>query len=172
MPRGHRFRTSIPGVSRLANDHHLIIWPSVYTGMKPREHGMTIAFGQDTTPIQGRCVWDVLDKAGVPTGVFGSLLSFPPRNAGCGALLRVPESLADDPDRASRTRRDRCRSSRSSPSRNSQREALPATHVRGCMRLLFGSMQERRAARHRAAHAAADAARAAFSGDAHVPERA
>ena len=73
-----------------------IIWPSVYTGMKPREHGI-IAFGQDTTPIQGRCVWDVLDKAGVSTGVFGSLLSFPPRNAG-SACYYVPESLADDPD--------------------------------------------------------------------------
>jgi hypothetical protein len=73
-----------------------IIWPSVYTGMKPREHGI-IAFGQDTTQIQGRCIWDVLDKAGVSTGVFGSLLSFPPRNAG-SARYYVPESLADDPD--------------------------------------------------------------------------
>ena len=73
-----------------------IIWPSVYTGMKPREHGI-IAFGQDTTPIQGRCVWDVLDKAGVQTGVFGSLLSFPPRNHGA-ARYYVPESLADDPE--------------------------------------------------------------------------
>ena len=64
--------------------------------MTPREHGI-VAFGQDTTPIQGRCVWDVLDKAGVSTGVFGSLLSFPPRNAGA-ARYYVPESLADDPD--------------------------------------------------------------------------
>ncbi len=73
-----------------------IIWPSVYTGMKPSEHGI-IAFGQDTTSIQGRCLWDVLDRAGVSTGVFGSLLSFPPRNAGA-ARYYVPESLADDPD--------------------------------------------------------------------------
>ena len=73
-----------------------IIWPSVYTGMKPSEHGI-IAFGQDTRLIQGRCVWDVLDKAGVSTGVFGSLLSFPPRSSG-SARYYVPESLADDPD--------------------------------------------------------------------------
>ena len=73
-----------------------IIWPSIYTGMKPSEHGI-IAFGQDTTSIRGRCVWDVLDKAGVSTGVFGSLLSFPPRSAG-SARYYVPESLADDPD--------------------------------------------------------------------------
>jgi len=73
-----------------------IIWPSVYTGMTPREHGI-IAFGQDTAPIQGRCMWDVLDRSGVSTGVFGSLLSYPPRNAGA-ARYYVPESLADEPD--------------------------------------------------------------------------
>ena len=71
-----------------------IIWPSIYTGMTPAEHGI-IAFGQDTTSIQGRCLWDVLDRAGVSTGVFGSLLSFPPRNAG-SARYYVPESLAND----------------------------------------------------------------------------
>ncbi len=73
-----------------------IIWPSIYTGMTPAEHGI-IAFGQDTSRIQGRCLWDVLDSAGVPTGVFGSLLSFPPRNAGA-ARYYVPESLADEAD--------------------------------------------------------------------------
>lgn len=69
-----------------------IIWPSIYTGMTPSEHGI-IAFGQDTSSIQGRCLWDVLDRAGVSTGVFGSLLSYPPRNAGA-AKYYVPESLA------------------------------------------------------------------------------
>jgi hypothetical protein len=64
--------------------------------MTPEEHGI-IAFGQDTTRIQWRCLWDVLDRAGVSTGVFGSLLSFPPRNAGA-AKYYVPESLADLPD--------------------------------------------------------------------------
>lgn len=73
-----------------------IIWPSIYTGMAPAEHGI-IAFGQDTSPIQGRCLWDVLDRAGVSTGVFGSLLSSPPRSAG-SARYYVPESLANDAD--------------------------------------------------------------------------
>ena len=73
-----------------------IIWPSVYTGMAPAEHGI-IAFGQDTARIQGRCLWDVLDQAGISTGVFGSLLSFPPRTAGA-AKYYVPESLADVAD--------------------------------------------------------------------------
>ena len=73
-----------------------IIWPSIYTGMTPEQHGI-IAFGQDTASIQGRCLWDVLDRAGISTGVFGSLLSFPPRNAGA-AKYYVPESLADVAD--------------------------------------------------------------------------
>ena len=73
-----------------------IIWPSVYSGLTPREHGI-VAFGQDTSSIQGRCLWDVLAREGVTTGVFGSLLSFPPRNPGA-ARYYVPESLADDPD--------------------------------------------------------------------------
>ena len=98
---GACLRTSIPEFDPVAERAWRtitpwIIWPSVYTGMKPREHGI-IAFGQDTASIQGRCVWDVLDKAGISTGVFGSLLSFPPRNAG-SASFYVPESLADDPD--------------------------------------------------------------------------
>ena len=101
LDEGVCLRTSIPDFDARADRAWRaitpwIIWPSVYTGMKPREHGI-IAFGQDTTPIQGRCIWDVLDKAGVQTGVFGSLLSFPPRSAGA-ARYYVPESLADDPE--------------------------------------------------------------------------
>jgi hypothetical protein len=98
---GKCLTTSIPDFDPLADRAWRtitpwIIWPSIYTGMKPSEHGI-IAFGQDTTSIRGRCVWDVLDKAGVSTGVFGSLLSFPPRSSG-SARYYVPESLADDPD--------------------------------------------------------------------------
>ncbi len=101
LEQGVRLTTSIPDFDTEADRAWRtitpwIIWPSVYTGMTPQEHGI-IAFGQDTSPIQGRCLWDVLDQAGVSTGVFGSLLSFPPRNAG-SARYYVPESLADDPD--------------------------------------------------------------------------
>ena len=71
-----------------------MIWPSVYTGMSPAEHQI-IAFGQDTSSIQGRCLWDVLDQNGITTGVCGSLRSYPPRNAG-SACFYVPEALADD----------------------------------------------------------------------------
>jgi hypothetical protein len=37
-----------------------IIWPSLYTGLPPSEHGI-VAFGQDTRSILGKCIWDVLD---------------------------------------------------------------------------------------------------------------
>lgn len=73
-----------------------IVWPSIYTGMAPASHGI-VGFGQDTAEIQGRCVWDVLDARGISTGVFGSLMSHPPRNAG-SARYYVPESLASDAD--------------------------------------------------------------------------
>ena len=71
-----------------------MIWPSVYTGMTPAEHDI-IAFGQDTSSIQGRCLWDVLDRGGISTGVCGSLRSYPPRSAG-SACFYIPEALADD----------------------------------------------------------------------------
>ena len=71
-----------------------IIWPSVYTGMTPEQHGI-VGFGQDTSSIRGRCVWDVLDAHGIPIGILGSLMSHPPRTRGT-AKYYVPESLADD----------------------------------------------------------------------------
>lgn len=71
-----------------------IIWPSVYTGLSPAQHGI-VAFGQDTSTILGKCIWDVLDRHGLSVGVLGSLLSYPPRNDGHAAFY-VPENLADD----------------------------------------------------------------------------
>lgn len=71
-----------------------IIWPSVYSGLEPEQHGI-IGFGQDTSSIRGRCIWDVLDAHHVSVGVFGSLMSYPPRTSG-NARYYVPEGLADD----------------------------------------------------------------------------
>jgi hypothetical protein len=71
-----------------------IIWPTVYTGLSPAQHGI-VAFGQDTSSILGKCIWDVLDRHGISVGVLGSLLSHPPRNGGHAAFY-VPENLADD----------------------------------------------------------------------------
>lgn len=71
-----------------------IIWPSVYTGLAPEEHGI-VGFGQDTSALRERCVWDVLDRAGIPIGIFGCLMSYPPRSTG-SACFYVPETLADE----------------------------------------------------------------------------
>jgi hypothetical protein len=70
-----------------------IIWPSVYTGLAPDEHGI-VGFGQDTSKLRERCIWDVLDRAGIPIGIFGCLMSYPPRSTG-SASFYVPEALAD-----------------------------------------------------------------------------
>jgi hypothetical protein len=71
-----------------------IIWPSVYTGLAPDKHGI-VGFGQDTSKLRERCVWDVLDRAGIPIGIFGCLMSYPPRSTGAASFY-VPESLADE----------------------------------------------------------------------------
>ncbi|HKX46807.1 MAG TPA: alkaline phosphatase family protein, partial [Planctomycetota bacterium] len=73
-----------------------IVWPSLYTGLLPEEHGI-VGFGQDTRHLRGKFVWEVLDAHRVPVGVFGSLMSYPPRTAG-SARFYVPEGLADGPE--------------------------------------------------------------------------
>ncbi|MDZ4772613.1 MAG: alkaline phosphatase family protein [Planctomycetota bacterium] len=98
---GALMRTRIPGWDAAEDKawraiSPWIIWPSVYTGMLPRDHGI-VGFGQDTSAIQGKCVWDVLDRHGISTGVLGSLMSYPPRTNGAGAYY-VPESLANTAD--------------------------------------------------------------------------
>lgn len=98
---GALLRTRIPGFD--AGEHKAwraispwIVWPSVYTGLTPAQHGI-VGFGQDTSSIRGKCVWDVLDRHGISTGILGSLMSYPPRTSG-SASYYVPESLADTPE--------------------------------------------------------------------------
>lgn len=102
-----------------------MIWPTLYTGIPAKEHGI-VAFGQDTSPLAGKCIWDVLDKHGISTGVCGSLLSYPPRNQG-NAQFYIPESLADDaacfPEEA-RALQEFCIASSRGYSENLARQAL------------------------------------------------
>ncbi len=56
------------------------IWPSIYTGIKPDEHGI-IGFGQTSQTLAERCIWHVLNRQQMTTGLFGSLMSAPvPQN--------------------------------------------------------------------------------------------
>ena len=71
-----------------------IVWPSIYTGMRAATHEL-IGFGQDTRHLTGKYLWDVLSTTGRSYGVFGSLISFPPRPE---ARFYVPDSLSTTPD--------------------------------------------------------------------------
>ena len=133
LEEGARWVTRVPGWDgrgeRAWRDiSPWIVWPSVYTGLLPQEHGL-IGFGQPSVSIQGRCTWDVLDAAGVSVGVFGSLMSHPPRTAG-SARFYVPEALADDnecfPEEARALQEFSIYSARHY-SENFLRHALPAT---------------------------------------------
>lgn len=69
------------------------IWPSIYTGIKPDEHDI-IGFGQALDVLQeGHCIWDALNKMGITTGVFGSLMSTSVRDNPY-SLFYVPGVLA------------------------------------------------------------------------------
>ena len=69
------------------------IWPSIYTGMAPKEHGL-IGFGQEQHKLEGRCIWEQLNEKGHTTGVFGSLVSTSVRkNSKC--LFYLPNKLTD-----------------------------------------------------------------------------
>ncbi len=96
---GAAVRTHIPDVSSddprfTRNTSPWIVWSSVYTGMRPSAHEL-IGFGQDTSHLKGRYIWDALTQAGRSYGVFGSLVSFPPRPE---ARFYVPDSLSTTPD--------------------------------------------------------------------------
>ena len=67
------------------------IWPSIYTGMAPKEHGM-IGFGQDNTSLESQCLWNYLNRKGLTTGILGSLINAPiQRNQRC--LFYLPNKL-------------------------------------------------------------------------------
>ena len=96
---GASIRTHIPDVDATnprftRNTSPWIVWSSVYTGMRAATHEL-IGFGQDTSHVVGKYLWDVLARAGRSYGVFGSLISFPPR---ADAKFYIPDGLASAPD--------------------------------------------------------------------------
>lgn len=60
------------------------IWPSIYTGIKPDEHGI-IGFGQTPQAVAEQCIWNVLNTQQITTGLFGCLMRVP--------VLQNPYSL-------------------------------------------------------------------------------
>jgi len=80
LPQMHPYETH-------AEDSSLspwITWPSLHRGVSDEHHTIT-DFGQDLSEINAAypSIWELLVDAGVPTGVFGALHSYPlPKNVG------------------------------------------------------------------------------------------
>jgi hypothetical protein len=55
-----------------------VSWTTVYTGRKAVEHGVKF-LEQPPETVQGPRVWDIVADAGRPVGIFGSIMSWPPR---------------------------------------------------------------------------------------------
>jgi hypothetical protein len=55
-----------------------ISWMTVYTGRPPEEHGVKF-LEQPPETVKGPKIWDLAADAGKSVGVFGSIMSWPPR---------------------------------------------------------------------------------------------
>lgn len=55
-----------------------VSWTTVYTGRKASEHGVKF-LEQPPETVKGPRIWDLVADAGKPVGVFGSIMSWPPR---------------------------------------------------------------------------------------------
>jgi hypothetical protein len=69
-----------------------VAWPTLHTGTGEEVHGIEF-LGQHPDTFGARQLWDVALGAGRTVGVFGSLLSWPPRPT---AAYYVPECFARD----------------------------------------------------------------------------
>lgn len=69
-----------------------ITWTSVYSGVPQSEHGVEF-LQQPPESIKAKRIWEHLDEAGVPVGVYGSLCSWPAKPVN-GFL--VPDTFAQD----------------------------------------------------------------------------
>lgn len=55
-----------------------VSWTTVYTGRKASDHGVRF-LEQPPETVKGPRIWDLVADAGKPVGVFGSIMSWPPR---------------------------------------------------------------------------------------------
>lgn len=55
-----------------------VSWTTVYTGRPVSEHGVKF-LEQPPETVQGPRIWDIVADAGKPVGIFGSIMSWPPR---------------------------------------------------------------------------------------------
>jgi predicted AlkP superfamily phosphohydrolase/phosphomutase len=69
-----------------------IAWPTLHTGTSQEVHGIGF-IGQHPNTFGATQIWDLVIEAGRKVGVFGSLLSWPPRPS---AAFFIPECFARD----------------------------------------------------------------------------
>lgn len=69
-----------------------VAWPTLHTGTSQEIHGMEF-LGQHPDTFGAKQIWDLVIEAGRRVGVFGSLLSWPPRPS---AAFYIPECFARD----------------------------------------------------------------------------
>src|SRR6185312_3841896 len=56
-----------------------VSWTTVYTGRPPEEHGVKF-LEQPPETVRGPKIWDIVADAGKSVGVYGSIMSWPPRS--------------------------------------------------------------------------------------------
>jgi hypothetical protein len=67
-------------------------WPTFHRSLLTPDHG-ALDQGQDPETFRGTPIWDVVEAAGRPVGLFGVLQSWPPREFRHGGFY-VPDSFA------------------------------------------------------------------------------
>lgn len=72
-----------------------VSWTTVYTGRKAADHGVRF-LEQPPETVKGPRIWDIVADAGKPVGVFGSIMSWPPRTDVTG--FWVPGTFSPGPD--------------------------------------------------------------------------
>jgi hypothetical protein len=72
-----------------------ISWTTVYTGRPQSEHGVKF-LEQPPETVTGPKIWDLVADAGKPVGVFGSIMSWPPRTDVQG--FWVPGTFSPGPE--------------------------------------------------------------------------
>lgn len=72
-----------------------VSWTTVYTGRKAADHGVRF-LEQPPETVKGPRIWDIVADAGQPVGVFGSIMSWPPRKDVAG--FWVPGTFSPGPE--------------------------------------------------------------------------
>ena len=66
-----------------------ISWTTVYTGIPQEEHGVKF-LEQPPETVHGQRIWEIAADAGKTIGVYGSIMSRPPREHVRGFWVRAP----------------------------------------------------------------------------------